>query len=115
MKNQMKPDITTIIPSKTGMEVLLQNLVLSGLLSGDGWEWDMMGYLATKDDGSDVVVASLAVKGFKAIIETKLQRGNVVSVRGKFGKFEKSTTGSEMFRRIFCDVKDITVLERIDL
>lgn len=112
----MKPDITTIVPSKTGMEVTLFNLLSSGIISGDGWDWDILCYLYTKDDEDPsippLVAVSIAVKGFKLQIESKFARGNTLDVCGKFGKFEKSTSGNERFRRIFCEAKDVTLLKR---
>jgi nucleoid DNA-binding protein len=113
MTDNMKPDITTVMPSKTGMTVVMHNLLMTGILIGDGWEWDMVGYLSIGDDDDyDFVAVSLAIKGFKEVIETKLTRGNVISVRGTFGEFETSSSGKERFRRIFCDAKDIKILRR---
>ncbi len=115
----MLPDITTIFPSKTGMNVTLHNLTIVDHPIGDGWDWDVLGKLYTYDEDDPsipaAVAVSIAVKGFQAVVASKLSAGSVVSLSGKFGRFERSASGKEKFRRIFCDIKDIELLGQVPI
>jgi hypothetical protein len=115
----MWPDITTIIPSTTGLRTVIYNVVITmgpvGPIGGK-LDWDVFGYLYTKDDDDpsipEKVAVSIAVKGSMGSVARKLARGSVVSVSGKFGEIETSSSGRETFRRIFCSVHDVKLLRR---
>lgn len=115
----MMKDITSVSYSKTGMDVSVYNVLILHGPVGNGTDWDVFGCIYTKDDDDpsipDRVAVSIAVKGIAEIVASKLARGSIVSVYGKYGKFEKSKSGREKFRRIFCDISNVRVLGQVPL
>lgn len=108
----MLPDITTIVPSRTGLDVSIFNiLIINHPMGFNNWDWDALGMLYTKDDDDPTVpervAVSIAVKGFSLMVSSKIKRGYVINIDGKWGPIEKSSSGREEFRRIFCELKDI--------
>lgn len=112
----MWKDITTVVPSKTGMDVVLYNVLICSSPIGDGWNWDVLGCMQIDDEDDQLdleyVAVSIAVKGFTPVVASKMSKGSIVKLSGKFGKIEKSNSGRERFRRIFCDMKDVELLGR---
>ena len=110
----MHPDISQIMPARTGLRVTLLPLRLPDEVHGNGKEWDVFTVLGTEDENGCPTkhAVSLAVTATKRQIRELLEkaRGRYVSVEGVFGPEERDTTGQDRFRRVFCRVKDIKII-----
>lgn len=110
----MHPDISRILPARTGLRVTLMPLQLPDVCHGNGKEWDMFTVMGAEDENGrpTTYAVSLAVKATKRQMREMLEktRGRYVSVEGVFGPEERDTTGKDVFRRLFCKVRDIKTL-----
>lgn len=113
----MHPDISQIMPARTGLRVTLLPLQLPDEVHGNGKEWDVFTVLGAEDEDGRLTkyAVSLAVKATKRQIREVLEkaRGRHISVEGVFGPEERDTTGQDRFRRVFCKAEDIKILSTV--
>lgn len=111
----MYPDISQIMPARTGLRVTLLPLQIPAEVHGNGKEWDVFALIGTEDENGRPTThaVSLAVTATKRQMREMLEktRGRYVSVEGVFGPEERDATGQDVFRRVFCKATDVKILD----
>ena len=99
----IRADITKFIPTRTGSRAMLINVYFWNPMSVNGSDWDIFGVI------NDHAV-SIAVSGTLMQIKNKFQFPGFYNVGGNWGKWEweGKGKGKQRFRRLFCDIDDIT-------
>jgi len=100
------PDITSYMPSRYGMDVILTPLTPAREIHGNGSDWDAFCGMMIEDENGELrqVAVSVAVKGKASKVRKAFS--SIVSVKGKFGPLEKESSGAT-FRRVYAKLADI--------